>query len=386
MGALQGGELRLKSGGRLTGQVEQIELNAKVAYRVTTRAGMVVEFDGDQVAQATLDSPATIAYDARAMAAPDTPEGQLALARWCQQQHLLKEFQRHAQRVVELDPHHAEARGMLNFRQVDGQWQTRDQVMESRGMVYYEGKYRTRQDIALREYQKKQHELETQWAADVKRWRRWLNDRKPERVEQAVTEFNRLTEPMAAAPLVELLEKEKDPQVRLLLARAAARINHQLTVNALVDLSIKDPDIELRIEALEALVKSRRPGLTPLYAKALKHDSNEVVNRAATALAALGDPTAISPLIDALVTEHKQVIGGNTSGGQTHSYSMSSDGTFGFGGGGPKVTKVDLKNPDVLTALVKLSRGENFGYAKERWRTWLAAQAKNEQVDLRRDR
>ncbi len=379
------GEVRLKSGGRLTGKVEQIEADSRIAYRVTTRAGTVVEIAQDQVAQVTTDSAESLAYQARALAAPDTPEGQLALARWCQQNHLAKEYQRHAQRVIELDPHNAEARGMLNFRQVDGQWQTRDQVMESRGMVWYEGKYRTRQDIELREYEKKQRELEAHWAAEVRRWRKWLTDRKPERVEQAVAEFNRLTEPKAAKPLVDLLDKEKDPQIRLLLLRAAARIDHQLTVNALVDISIKDPEIELRIEALDALVKSKRPGLTPLYAKALKHESNEVVNRAATALAALGDPSAISPLIDALVTEHKQVIGGNTSGGQTHSYSMSSEGTFGFGGGGPKVTKQNLKNPDVLTALVRITGGENFGYAKEPWHAWLAAQAKNEQVDLRRD-
>jgi hypothetical protein len=85
------------------------------------------------------------------------------------------------------------------------------------------------------------------------------------------------------------------------------------------------------------------------------------------------------------VTEHKFIVGGNSGGGDTHSYSMSSDGSFGFGGGGPKVTKSRLKNPDVLSALVRLTGGENYGYVKEQWRGWLAAQAKNELVDLRRD-
>src|SRR5690606_30998797 len=112
-----------------------------------------------------------------------------------------------------------------------GQWQTRDQIMESRGMVWYEGKYRTRQDIALREYQKKQRELETKWSTDVKRWYKWLRDRKPERRQQGFAEFNRLREPMAAATVVDLLEDEQDAKVRLLLVRAAARIDHQLTVN-----------------------------------------------------------------------------------------------------------------------------------------------------------
>jgi hypothetical protein len=378
------GEVRLKTGGRLTGKVEQIELHAKVAYRITTTTGTVVEVTGDQVHQVVADTPQLTAYQARAMAAPDTPEGQLALAKWCQSQHLLKEYERHTKRVLELDPQHAEARSMLNFRNVDGEWQTRDQVMESRGLVWYEGKWRTRQDIALREYEKQQRDLESKWSADVKRWYKWLTDRKPERVQQAMIEFGRLSEPLAAKAVVDLLENEKDAKTRLLLAKAAARIDHQLTVNALVKMSLEDPEVEIRIECLESLVKARRPGLTTQYVKALKSKDNVIVNRAATALAQLGDPSAVSPLIDALVTEHTYMVGGNPSGGDTYSVSPSN-GTFGFGGGRPKAVKQTQQNPDALTALVRLTGGENFGYAKEQWRGWLAAQAKNELVDLRRD-
>ena len=45
----------------------------------------------------------------------------------------------HAERVVELDPTNAEARQMLNFRNVDGEWMTREQMMSSRGLVFHSG-------------------------------------------------------------------------------------------------------------------------------------------------------------------------------------------------------------------------------------------------------
>jgi hypothetical protein len=46
---------------------------------------------------------------------------------------------------------------------------------------------------------------------------------------------------------------------------------------------------------------------------------------------------------------------------------------------------VPVKNPAVLSALVKLSGGTSFDYDKAQWRGWLAAQAKANAVDLRRD-
>lgn len=377
------GEVRLKSGGRLTGKVETLNADTDLAYQVTTPSGTVIVVAGDQVEQVSIDTAETAAYAARAIAAPDTPEGQLALAKWCQQHHLSKEFQRHATRVVELDPNHDEARGLLNYRKVGGEWQTREQVMQNRGLVWYEGKYRTRQDIALREYEKKQADLQNHWSTEVKRWRKGLEDRRPERAEQAAREFRQLTEPLAAKPLVDILKDEKNPDIRRLLTRTAAQIDHQLTVDLLVVLSLEDPDAELRYEALESLVKSRRPGLTRQYALALKHKDNAIVNRAAAALAALGDSSAMSPLIEALITEHKVVIG-SESQGDTYSLNTATGG-FSFGGGGPQIKKFERRNPDVLTALVRLSGGENYGYFKDQWRTWLSSQAKLQQVDLRRD-
>lgn len=380
------GEVQLNTGGRLIGQVRTIQRDGdrNIVYQVTTRAGSVVTVTHDQVKKAVVDSDETKAYQARAIATPDTVDGQLALAKWCQQHHLEDEYRLHLERVVELDPNHEEARQALSFRRVDGQWKTREQQMVDRGMVWYEGKYRTRQSIALLESHRKREILDAHWAKEIKRLRRMLTDRRQDRVQQATNSFRNLTEPLAAKPVVEILLKEKNVEIRQLLVRTASQIDHQATVNALVTLSLNDPDEEIRYQCLEALITAKRSGLTPLYVAALRSKENAVVNRAAAALAALGDTSAISPLIDALITEHKKVIGGNSSGGDTYSLSPSNGG-FSFGGGGPQIKKFERRNPDVLTALVRLSDGQNFDYFKDQWRKWLATQAEMRAVDLRRD-
>lgn len=375
-----GDEVLLATGGRISGKLEQLEDGS---YRLTTPAGTVVSLERSQVSSIAYSSAESENYAARARTAPDTIEAQMALANWCREHNLNGEANKHAERVVELDPTNAEARQMLNFRNVDGQWMTREQMMSARGLVFYGGKYRTRQEVSLLEAEDKHKQLAAHWAGEIKKWRRWLGDRRPDRVQEAMAAFEQVNDPMAGPPIVELLDGEKDPGVRRMLARAAARIDHQSTVNALVMLSLNDPDEELRLSALESLINSGRGGLTEAYVKGLRSNENIVVNRAANALGRLEDSSAISPLIDALQTKHKKVVG-NSSGGDTYSFNPTSGG-FSMGGGGPKTIEGRLNNPDVLTALVRLT-GENYSYNKELWKKWHATQAQMVQVDLRRDK
>jgi hypothetical protein len=57
---------------------------------------------------------------------------------------------------------------------------------------------------------------------------------------------------------------------------------------------------------------------------------------------------------------------------------------FSFGGGGPKIVNKAIRNRAVLDALMAIS-GASFDYDQEQWRGWLAAQAKVNAVDVRRD-
>jgi hypothetical protein len=96
--------------------------------------------------------------------------------------------------------------------------------------------------------------------------------------------------------------------------------------------------------------------------------------------------SAIDPLIDALVTNHKRQVG-NTSGGDTYSMGFNpatGGGSFGFGGGGPKIVNKESSNTQVLDTLVYLT-GENFQFNQDKWRAWLAGQQVAQKIDLRRD-
>jgi hypothetical protein len=123
------------------------------------------------------------------------------------------------------------------------------------------------------------------------------------------------------------------------------------------------------------------------YIRALKDRDNEIVNRAGAALGQIGDRDATGALIDALVTTHKFKISDANPGQIATSFSPdgSGGGGFSFGGGGPQVVSKDIRNPAVLNALVTLAGGASFDYDQAQWRRWLAAQAKQNAIDVRRD-
>jgi hypothetical protein len=149
-----------------------------------------------------------------------------------------------------------------------------------------------------------------------------------------------------------------------------------------VQLSLLDPDPEIRHESLEYLIRSGRRGLVTPYVRALKDRDNEIINRAGAALGQIGDASAMGALIDALITKHQFKV----AEGQQDTYTFSpQSGGMTFGGGGPKYITQPLRNPDVLAALVSLSGGVSFDYDQAQWRRWLAAQAKQQVVDVRRD-
>ncbi len=374
----------LTNGNQLTGEATRLA-EPQSGYRVQLASGLSIDLAADQVSRVVDASPAMELYANRAQSVPDTVESQMTMAKWCREQGLADEYRVHLARVVELDPNHEEARSLLAFRRVDGKWLTREQQMAERGMIYHDGKFRTRQDVALLTRTASSQDQLADWRATLKRWRRWLDDRDPQRVREAANEFKQLTDPMAAEPLIELFKNEPAVAVRGLLLEAAAQIDHQATVNLLVLASVEDANEEIRYLALDYIVKSGRQGLVAPYAKLLASADNAFVNRAGVALGSIGDKSAIAPLIDALVTEHKTVVGGSGGGGDTYSFSPTSGG-FSFGGSAPKSQPFARRNPDVLSALVRLSGGETFGYDAEKWRQWLATQAVSQQVNLRRTR
>ncbi|MBC7852370.1 MAG: hypothetical protein IAF94_02950 [Pirellulaceae bacterium] len=57
----------------------------------------------------------------------DTVEGQLALAKWCEEKKLLDQSRAHLSRVLELEPNHLAARAALGFERIGGLWVSREE-------------------------------------------------------------------------------------------------------------------------------------------------------------------------------------------------------------------------------------------------------------------
>lgn len=86
-------------------------------------------------------------------------------------------------------------------------------------------------------------------------------------------------------------------------------------------------------------------------------------------------------MIEALVTKHKQQVGGGA--GISPVFTPDAGGLSM--GGSPKVVNRDLENPSVLAALTAIHPGVNFGYDKAKWKAWFADSNTPKNVQLRRD-
>jgi hypothetical protein len=376
--------VQLRSGGRVEGTILNPDESPRTKYVIETASGARITLDAPVVKQVLRRSPDQEEYARIRPTFPDTAEGHWELAQWCTQRRLFNERQHHLEKVIEHDPAHAESRRLLGYQLKDGQWQTQADIMLSRGYQLYEGQWRTPQDVSIRERRKNREAAEVEWAINLRRSHKALTGSDAARAAQAQEQILAASDVHAAPALVELLKKEQLQPIRKLLVDALAGNRSGTATAALMECAVKDADREIRERAIDALLARKHPDMVRQLAEALQSNDNAEVNRAAGLLAALDYETAISPLIDALVTTHKQQI--NTNQGQINAgFSPGRGGGLSFGGRGPKVVRYPMQNPDVLSALVDLSGGQNFDYDKRAWRAWYANTLRVEAVNIRRD-
>jgi hypothetical protein len=351
-------------------------------YVVQLAGGGEITLDKEQVVEVRRESPAQLEYERRRAEARDTVDDHWALSEYCRENRLLSTRAQHLNRIIQLDPEHEPARRGLGYTRVDGTWKTQEQIMTERGYVRYKGDWKLPQEVELEEARRKSDLLEVQWRGDIKRWRGWLNS---DKAPKALELIEQIDDPAAVPAIQAQLKDEKDFRFRKLWLETLGRIDSPAARSTLVEVSLADANLELRLSAVDELARSKSPEVVPQYVKALKSADNATINRAATGLGALEDPSVIGPLIDVLVTTHKQTI--------TQGSSQSINTTFSTGGNGPNGLSVGartqtvtqtLSNPDVHAALTRLS-GANFGFDVERWRAWHAAQRQDAAVNVRRD-
>ncbi len=260
--------IELTTGGRLEGKIVQAEDADKSTFVIDLAAGGHLTIPRSQVARVDTTSDSEAEYEKLARTSPDTVEDHLKMAEWCRQHKLLGDYRRHLERIVELEPNHAEARAALGFRQKDGQWMNRDDVMTSRGLVLYEGRYVTPQHVELMQQQKESRATQADWSNRIEQLRKWLVGRRPDKSAQAHAEILAINDPQAAEAVVAVLRRENDPDLKRLWIEVASHLNQRAAVDALVNLSLTDPDEDLRHQCLEYLIKSGRSGLATPYIRA----------------------------------------------------------------------------------------------------------------------
>ena len=139
-------------------------------------------------------------YHRRARDLDDTIEAHWGLAEWCKEQKLVDEYRAELNAILEIDPSFEPVRVALGHRKLSGGWQTRDEVMASRGLVLRDGKYTTEHHIELMNEAQAAKKVDADWNNQLDRWRRWLTGRRKDRSDRHSTRFVRSKIPPPPPP------------------------------------------------------------------------------------------------------------------------------------------------------------------------------------------
>jgi len=373
----------LRGGGRVTGRLVNPDQSPRKTYVIETLSGGQITLAADQVVKRTALSARDAEYEKRRAECPDTIEGHWQLAEWCRENFLSARREEHLRRILQLDPDHQAARGALGYARVDGAWKKRREVLESRGLRWYRGRWRTKQEIEVIERKEDRGKARQKWCGLLKRYRGWLDGDQAEQGRQSILAIN---DPDAVKALDHFLAEEDRREVKTLYIEVLARINTADAVKSLVNCVLEENDDEVRLRCLDWLAKEKRPDVVADFVRALRAKDNVIINRAAVGLAHMGDRSAIEPLINVLITRHTYKMTEGNPGGISAGFGPGSSGL----GVGQRVQRVRVtrKNQAVLDALVSLASDNNvinFGFDDQAWRYWYAKQNKHGPVDTRRD-
>ncbi len=402
--------IRLKNGGEIRGLLlSPVTRTPGETIEIRTLAGSRIEVAGDLVVLVARRPIKVEEYESRAarvFSDDDTVAGHWALAEWCRGQRLTQQRRAHLERVVTLDPQHRQAHYGLGHTLRGGRWMSRDEYMRSKGLVRFRGRYVTlqeQQDLLMKSVQQQAYR---KWFSRIRVWHGWLQSTDTGQQVRGQRALAEIKDPAALVPLMKILQPDRNPRVRLLLAEVLGRIPGAGPVEPLVDLAVRDSSYEVRTVARRAVVHEDRARIAlPVAVRGLNDPSNAVVRRCAGLLGAFGDIKAVPPLIEALVTRHLHRV--RVPGSKHPSFAVARDGTpvhpalaQGFGVP-PQVIRgmqmgqfpfgvvilppqfaekethvitiiVDHRNADVLAALKRLTK-EELGFNKRSWRVWWLA-------------
>jgi len=218
----------------------------------------------------------------------------------------------------------------------------------------------------------------------------------------------------AIGPMVDVLYGP-NPRYRGLLIEALTVLMQQyseMAVAYLQEIAVGDGSASHRKRAIESLKQAPSPEQTNRLMAHLALDDVPIIrDRAATALAALGDKRAVWLLVERLVTEDVRMVGGEVWSGSMQldirfqmagiprfrQVTLSAAGRGGIataqiqlpeveivdmattiammqhGTPVPHYERVQTQHPEVLAALKQLT-GKDFGYNQAAWQKWLESE------------
>lgn len=376
--------LVLVHGGRLEGELVNPDETPRKTYVIRLSAGGQISLEAAQVKDVIATRPEMAEYEKVRSKYPDTAEGQWALAEWCKEHRLEPQRKALLERVIQLDPEHKQARALLGYtKHSDAKWYTVEEWKRKQGYVPYKDGWKLPQEIELLEDRRKKDLAEKDWAAKIKQWHDWLGG---SRNKLALDKLKAIEDPMAVKALATNLLKEKSADIRLLYIEILSKIHTPEAEATLAYTSMEDENDELRLTSLDYLQKSHSPQTIQYFVSKLRDKNNATINRAGVALGRLKDSSTIGPLIDALISAHKEVIHSGAGGPGAMSSTFGTNGTPGGGMGFGNSTKVivhHLQNQAVLDALIAIT-GQNFSFDQRAWKTWYLTQMKSPAIDARR--
>ncbi len=365
--------VKLTTGGEIYGDVINQDESPRIRYVIRLYAGGEITLPASQVVSIVSQRPVEEEYHRQLVEHGDSVQDHWEMAEWCRAKKLTAQRQFHLERILQLDSDHADARRALGYGRVDGKWMTRDEQMKARGYVKYNGRWMLPQRVHLEEKKEKEKKIEKEWHKKIKRYHSWLIGNQGDIAKKFLLA---ITDPHATKALVHYCGKSKSRQHQEIYASALANVGTEQAWNVLTEATLDSSDEDFREHCFELLEEHKPKSAVAFYVKALKDKDNQRVNRAARGLQYTGDASVISPLIDALITEHRTKEGGTSPGAVSTSFGGVVGGpqSSSFSSGGAaKIVIRRYQNKQVNQALFDLT-GKDFHFNQGAWRGWYATQ------------
>jgi hypothetical protein len=375
--------LHLKGGDKIEGEVVK---DLGEALRFRTLSG-VVDIEKERIVKHVKGPSPWRLYENQRKAAPDTAEGHYQLALWCRKHGLRAEEIEHLERVIRLDPEHADARQALGYVKQDGAW-VKPPPPQAPTPEEREAQR------AAREEERRLRKLVSNWFVKVRAIHRGRMEGEKEgsaKFRQGRERILAIRDPLALPALTGVLSTGNVAARRVLVEALAGFEQDEATMNFLV-ITLYDPSREIRGLAATDLLRRKDPRVVAELRDALQSNEEPILRHAAAALGVLKARAAVEDLIGVLTTERQGTIrisrpvyldgvviafGGGcryVQGRRLVYYRPIGIGVMGPGTIVGTATRyesvpVSVNRTEVQEALIAIT-GQNFGFDETAWQQW----------------